>query len=97
MLIEFQSPFFMILRAFLQPFFFALGMAKALNNTISPQHQNDEDGSQTDNVDNKFAPNTFIDADPLATVSIPIIEQEASANNGITETILLGTEPVTAY
>ena len=30
-LIEFESPFFMILRAFLQPFFFAFGMANALH------------------------------------------------------------------
>ena len=98
-LVEFQSPLFMILRAFLQPFFFALGMAKALNNSISPQHQEQKAGvktTQTDNAENKFAPNTFIDADPLTTVSTPIIEQETSANNGIIETILLGTEPATA-
>ena len=98
-LIEFQSPFFMILRVVLQPFFFALGMAKALNNTISPEHQEQKASAktaQTDNVANKFAPNTFIDANPLTTISTPIIEQETSANNGITETILLGTEPVTA-
>ena len=98
-LLEFQSPFFMILRAFLQPFFFALGIAKAINITISPQHQEQEDGAkntQTDNAENKFAANTFIDADPLTTISMPIIETEASANNGITETILLGTAPVTA-
>ena len=98
-LIEFQSPFFMILRVVLQPFFFALGMAKALNNTISPEHQEQKasaKNTQTDNAENKFVPNTFIDADPLTTVSTPIIEQETSAINGITETILLGTEPVTA-
>ena len=98
-LVEFQSPLFMILRAFLQPFFFALGMAQAINLTISPQHQEQKASAkttQTDNAENKFAPNTFIDADPLTNVSTPIIEQETSANNGITETILLGTEPVTA-
>ena len=72
-------------------------MAKALNKTISPQHQNEEDGSQTDNAENKFVPNTFIDADPLTTVSMPIIEQETSANNGITETIFLGTALMTDY
>ena len=90
----------MILRAFLQPFFFALGMAKALNNTISPQHQKQDAGeqtAQTDNAENKFVPNTFIDADPLTTVSMPIIEQETSANNGITETIFLGTALMTDY
>ena len=89
----------MILRAFLQPFFFALGMAKAINLTISPQNQEQEADAkttQTDNTENKFVPNTFIDADPLTTVSTPIIEQETSANNGIIETILLGTEPATA-
>lgn len=99
-LIEFQSPFFMILRAFLQPFFFALGMAKALNNTISPQHQKQDAGEQTpqtDNAENKFVPNTFIDADPLTTISMPIIEQKTSANNGITETIFLGTALMTDY
>ena len=96
-LVELQSPFFMILRAFLQPFFFALGMTKALSNTISPQHQETgEQTTQTDNPENKFAPNTFIDADPLTTVSMPIVETEASTNYGITETILLGTTPVTA-
>ena len=89
----------MILRVVLQPFFFALGMAKALNNTISPEHQEQKASAktaQTDNAENKFVPNTFIDADPLTTVSTPIIEQETSANNGIIETILLGTEPATA-
>ena len=99
-LIEFQSPFFMILRAFLQPFFFALGMAKALHNTISPQRQIQEAGTQTaqtDNAENKFAINNFIHADPLTTISMPIIEQETSVNKGINETILLGTALVTDY
>ena len=99
-LIEFQSPFFMILRAFLHPFFFALGMAKALHNTISPQHESKEAGIQTaqiDNAENKFATNTFIHADPLKTISMPIIEQETSVNKGINETILLGTALATDY
>ena len=90
----------MILRAFLQPFFFALGMAKALHNTISPQRQIQEAGTQTaqtDNAENKFAINNFIHADPLTTIYMPIIEQETSVNKGINETILLGTALVTDY
>ena len=99
-LIEFQSPFFMILRAFLQPFFLALGMANALHNIISPQEQKQEVSPQilrAYNTKNIFSQNTFIDADPLTTVSMPILDKEASANNGIIENLLLGTDPVTFY
>ena len=89
--IEFQSPFFVILRVFLQPFFIAHGIVKALSNTISPQYQNQETGAQTDNAENKFAPNTVIDADPPAIASMPTCDKGASASDGITDAILLGT------
>ena len=99
-LIEFESPFFMILRAFLQPFFFAFGMANALHNIISPQQQKQEaitQSAQTNDTKNEFAPNTFIDNDPLTTIPNPINGKEPSPDNGIIETILLGPDPVTAY
>ena len=99
-LIEFESPFFMILRAFLQPFFFALGMANTLHNIISPKHQKQDaitQSVQTHDAENEFGPNTFIDNDPLTTISNPIIGEEPSPINGIIETILLGPDPVNSY
>ena len=88
--IEFHSPFFLILRVFLQPFFIAHGIVKAFSNTISPQYQNQETGAQTDNAENKFVPNTFIDEDPLAIASMPILDKGASASDGTTDPIILG-------
>ena len=83
----------MILRAFLQPFFFALGMASALHKTISPQHQKQESSTKPAkplDTENEFVPNSFIDKDPSTTIGTPITEGELSTNNGAIETILLG-------
>ena len=86
---EFNSPFFIILRAFLQPFFFAFGMASALYKTISPQHQRQE-GSTKSTQSHDAEPNTLIDKGPLTTIATPTIADEVSANSGTIETILLG-------
>ena len=91
--IEFNSPFFLMLKALLQPFFFVLGITNSAISTISPQQQKHDakpQRAQPHNTGHEFAAKTFINNEPLTAISTLIIEEEQLVNTEAIETILLG-------